>query len=68
MYSIINFFNSRVKRFTIFDVKLLQGIGILVGLIVAKLFPQIMEISLWWFAAFLIVFIIRPFYLVYLQR
>ena len=68
MYAIIDFFNGRVKRFTIFDVKLLQGIGIFVALILVKIFPQIMEINIWWFIALLLLFVTRPFYLVFLQR
>jgi hypothetical protein len=68
MYAVIDFFNSRVKRFTIFDVKLLQGIGIFVALILAKLFPPIMQISIWWFVALLVICTIRPFYLMYIRK
>ena len=64
----IQFFNERVKRFTIFDIKLVQGIGIAVALILAKLIPDIMKIDIWWFVALLVLCAARPIYLFFLKR
>lgn len=66
--SFIGFFNARVKRFNIFDIKLLQGIGIFVALILAKLIPEIMEISIWWFVVLLVLCVIRPAYLIFIKQ
>jgi len=59
--------NARVKKFSIIDVKLAQGIGIFVALILAKLIPQIMNISIWWFVALLVVCTIKPFYVFFIK-
>ncbi len=53
--------NERVKKFSILDVKLVQGAAMFLALIVAKLIPQIMEISIWWFVALLVICGIKPF-------
>ncbi len=66
--TIIKYFNERVKRFNIFDIKLVQGIGIFVALILAKLIPEIMDISIWWFVALLVICTIRPFYLFFIKE
>ncbi len=64
----IRYFNERVKRLNIFDIKLIQGIGIAVALILVKLIPGIMSISIGWFIALLIVCAIRPLYVFFLKR
>ena len=64
----IRYFNEKVKRLNIFDIKLIQGIGIAVALILVKLIPDIMSISIWWFVALLIICTIRPFYIFFLKR
>jgi hypothetical protein len=55
--------NARVKRFGIVDLKLAQFIGIFAALIIAKLVPQIMDISIWWFIILLVLVSIRPLYI-----
>ena len=64
----IQFFNERVKRFDIFDIKLVQGIGIFMALIIAKLIPEIMEISIYWFVILLVLCIIKPAYVMFLKK
>jgi len=66
--TIIRYFNERIKRFNIFDIKLVQGIGIFVALILAKLIPEIMDISIWWFVALLVLCTIRPLYLIFIKE
>ena len=60
--------NDRIKRFTIFDIKLVQGAAMCVILIVVKLIPQILTINIWWFVVLAIVFAIRPLYLMYFSK
>jgi len=64
---IIKFFNDRVKRLTIFDIKLIQGCAICVALILVKLIPDIMVLSIWWFIGMLVVFSLRPLYIFYMK-
>lgn len=54
--------NKRVRRFSIVDLKLALGSTMFLALILAKLFPQIMTISIWWFAVFWLLCGIKPLY------
>ena len=53
--------DQRVKKFSLIDVKLAQGAAMFGALIIAKLIPQIMDLSIWWFAGLLIICAIKPF-------
>jgi hypothetical protein len=53
--------NQRVKKFSIIDVKLAQGAAMFLVLIIAKLIPQIMTVSIWWFAVLLVICAAKPF-------
>jgi hypothetical protein len=53
--------NQRVKKFGIVDVKLAQGAAMFFALIVAKLIPQIMDFSIWWFIVLLVLCAAKPF-------
>lgn len=66
--NLMTWMNDRTKRFTVFDIKLVQGAAMCVILIVVKLIPQIMTISVWWFVALAIVLAIRPLYLMYFSK
>jgi hypothetical protein len=63
----IDYFNKRVKRLNIYDIKLIQGSAMALALIIVKLFPQIMGLSLWWFVAFLVICLIRPYYMFFIK-
>jgi hypothetical protein len=67
MMRCIQYLNDRAKRLNIFDVKLIQGCGIFFALIIVKIFPEIMELSIWWFVGLLVVFAIRPIYLFFVR-
>lgn len=54
--------NQRVKKLGIIDLKLAQGAAMFFALVIAKLIPDIMDLSVWWFAALLVVCAIKPFY------
>jgi len=64
----IDFFNNRVKRLTIFDIKLIQLTAIFVALIIVKIFPCIMDISIWWFVVLLLISSVRPMYLFFIKK
>ena len=65
---LITYMNDRIKRFTVFDIKLVQAAAMCVILIIVKLIPQILTISIWWFVVLLIVFAVRPLYLMYFSK
>ena len=60
--------NERVKKFSIFDVKLVQGAAMFVALIIAKLIPRIMDINIWWFIILLVICAIKPFYVFLIKK
>ncbi len=60
--------DRRIKKFGIIDEKLAQGAAIFFALIIVKLIPQIMNISIWWFVGLLIVCAIKPLYVFYLKK
>lgn len=64
----IQYFNNRVKKFTIFDVKLAQGAAIFFALIVVKIFPEIMRLHIEWFIGLSILFSLRPGYALFIKK
>jgi len=54
--------NQRVKKFSIIDIKLAQGAAMFFALIITKIIPDIMDLSIWWFVGLLIVCAVKPFY------
>jgi hypothetical protein len=67
MSSWVDYWNGRVQRFTIVDVKLLQ-VGSMAGaLVIVKWFPQIMNVSIWWFAVLCIICMLRPVYVFWIE-
>lgn len=65
--SVIDYWNRKVKNFTIFDVKLAQGAAMGFVLIIVKFFPQIMSLSIWWFVAFAAICALRPGYVIWIK-
>ena len=55
--------NQRVKKLGIIDLKLAQGAAMFFALVIAKLIPDVMDLSVWWFAALFVVCAIKPFYM-----
>ena len=54
--------DRRVRKFSFIDVKLAQGAAMFGALIIAKVIPDIMDLSIWWFIILLVVCAIKPFY------
>jgi threonine/homoserine efflux transporter RhtA len=63
----LDYMNRRVQKLNIFDVKLAQGAAIFFALIIVKIIPEIMTLSVWWFIALLILFVIRPVYAFFIK-
>ncbi len=60
--------DKRVKGFGIIDVKLAQGAAMFFALIIAKLIPDIMDLSIWWFVGLLVLCAIKPFYVFWFEQ
>ena len=60
--------NKRVKKFDLIDIKLAQGAAMFFALIVAKLIPQIMDLSIWWFIGLAVICTIKPFYVFWFEK
>lgn len=58
--SLWEYFDSRARRFGIIDTKLALGAAMFLALIVAKLVPAILNVSVWWFVVLWIALGIRP--------
>ncbi len=54
--------NQRIKKFSLIDVKLAQGVAMFFALIIAKLIPEIIDFSIWWFVGLAVLCTIKPFY------
>lgn len=66
--SMIDYWNRKVRKFTIFDVKLAQGAAMAFVLIIVKFFPQIMSLSIWWFVGLALVCTLRPVYAMWFKE
>jgi len=51
----IDYWNRKVKTFGIFELKMAQGGSIAFAFLLAKLFSQIVMLSVWWFVALLVI-------------
>jgi len=60
--------DQRVKKFGLIDVKLAQGVAMFLALIIAKLIPSIMHLSIWWFVGLAILCTIKPFYVFWFEE
>jgi hypothetical protein len=54
------YFDKRARRLGILDTKLVQAAAIFFALVIVKLVPQIMELSVWWFVVLAVVCAIKP--------
>ena len=64
----VDYFNSRVRKMTIFDVKLVQGAAIFFALFIVKIFPSILNINIWWFVALAVLFAIKPVWVFFIKK
>jgi hypothetical protein len=62
------YFDERARRLGILDTKLAQAAAIFFALIVVKLVPQIMDVSVWWFVLLAVLCAIKPLIAFYGSR
>jgi hypothetical protein len=67
MMRMIQYFNGRVKKLDIFDLKLIQGSAMILAVIIAKMVPQVMAVNIWWLVGLLVLFLVRPAYAFYFK-
>jgi len=65
---IIQFFNNRIKRMNIFDLKLAQIAAALVMWIMIKLFPVLVKVDYVWLIIPIMLIAIRLFYVVFVKK
>ena len=68
MMSTIDYWNRKVKKLTVFDVKFAQGAAMAFVLIIVKFCPQILSLSVWWFVAFGVLCVLRPAYAMWVKE
>jgi hypothetical protein len=56
------------ERLVLIDVKLAQGAAMFFTLVIAKLIPQIMDFSIWWFIGLAVICTIKPFYVFWFEK
>jgi len=59
--------DERVRRFGVWEIKFAQAAAMFLALVVAKLVPQILTISVWWFVIAAALCGIRPFYVFFVR-
>ena len=60
--------NRRAGKLGIIDLKLAQSAACFFALIIAKLIPQIMSISIWWFVGLGILCALKPGYTFWVKK
>ncbi len=58
--AIWEYLDRRARRLGILDTKLAQAAAIFFALVIVKLVPQIMNVSIWWFVLLAIVCALKP--------
>jgi hypothetical protein len=64
----IEFWNRKVRQLTVWDLKLAQLWSALWILLLAKIFPQIMQLSVWWFVAGILLGAPRLIYVFFIRK
>lgn len=54
------YFDERARRLGILDTKLVQAAAIFFALTIVKIFPQVMNVNIWWFVVLAVVCAIKP--------
>ncbi len=66
--TLTEFFKARTARLNMLDIKLAQGAAMCVMVIIIKLFPDILQIEIWWFVLFAALLELKPLYVFYLKK
>lgn len=65
---LIEFWNRKVSQFDIWDLKMVQVWTVAWVLLIVKLFPQILSISVWWFGGVILLCAPYVIYIVWLRE
>ncbi len=60
--------NEKVKKLNFVDVKLVAFAGICIGLILAKLIPDVLNINIWWFIIIGALCLLRVYYVILFKK
>jgi len=64
----INYWTRNEKQFTVWDMYLAQVWTMAWILIIVKIFPQIMQLSVWWFVAIIVLCAPRLLYIICIKK
>lgn len=64
----IDFWNEKIKQFSIWDMKLVQIWTAAWILLIVKLIPRILQPSIWWFVAVIGLCGLRFFYIIFFRK
>ena len=64
----VDYWDRKVKLFGIVEIKLVQGATIAATLILVKLVPQILSLSIWWFVALLVICAVPVHYVLWFKN
>ena len=65
---LFKWFNEKVRKLNFVDVKLVAFAGICIGLILAKLIPDVLNINIWWFIVIGGLFLLRVYYVILFKK
>jgi len=66
--NIFKWADEKVKKLNLIDVKMLAIIGVCIGLILAKLIPSILDISVWWFVVIGVLLLVKVYYVLLFKK
>jgi len=64
----MEFIKSKVKQLDWVDIGLIKWSCIAFGILIAMLFPEILDINIWLIVAIIVVLALRPTYRVYIKK
>ncbi|MFA7286530.1 MAG: hypothetical protein WC052_02625 [Patescibacteria group bacterium] len=62
MFSFFQSFHSRVSRLDFWDIKLVGTAGLLVGFLLGRFWPALLDVSPWWWLTLFLLVVARPTY------
>ncbi len=60
--------NQMVKKFSFFDIKMIQFTTLFAALILVKLVPEILKVNIWWFVVLFVVCLIKPLFVFFQKK
>ena len=66
--SFLQWANSCVKKFNWIDVKLVGLASMLIGIILVKWFPSILDINIWWFVIIAVLCLAKVYYVAFSKK